>query len=81
MNPVTRYFTDELAVWKFEPGHPPKMKTAICADWIDSDFESLEEFLRDPTGLMETSEEGAARHLASLLQRAFSRGLDMAAIF
>jgi hypothetical protein len=58
MSPI-RYFKNHLAVWKFEHGQQPQIKTPIQRDWSESTFHSLEEFLADLDDVAEITEAQA----------------------
>ena len=55
----TRYFKNELAIWKFVPGQRPQLRTPFSEKWTQSIFSTLESFLRDPQMAREiAAEEG-----------------------
>ncbi len=58
---LCRYFMFDQGVWKFEPDSPPLVKTPESEGWADSWFESLEQFLADPTEAHEITAAEAER--------------------
>lgn len=57
MIPVTRYFTDDYAFWKFEHGQPPRHRFYDEPDWEESGFASLIEFEEAPGEVQEITPE------------------------
>lgn len=57
MNSTTRYFTDSISIWKFEPGKPPMHRDYEENQWEESAFTSLEEFEEYPGDTREITEE------------------------
>jgi len=54
---VVRYFTDDKCVWKFEPGKLPMVRSTTRAEWGNSLFTGIEEFMVDSGPFWETTEE------------------------
>ena len=57
----TRYFRHEDSIWKFAPGQQPQLKTLYSGEWGESVFESLEEFLAEPSQATEITVEEAEK--------------------
>ncbi|MES2922649.1 MAG: hypothetical protein V4819_13940 [Verrucomicrobiota bacterium] len=49
----TRYFKSLEALWKFECGKHPQIRTSISSQWADSVFATLDEFLAEPGHVVE----------------------------
>jgi hypothetical protein len=60
---TTRYFKDGNSWWKFESGKHPQIRTSIAAEWADSVFATLDEFLADPDSVPEIPAEEAEAEL------------------
>lgn len=55
----TKYFRDGDCYWKFEDGNRPQRKSGYGAEWEDSFFQDLGEFLNDPCPVEEIGPEEA----------------------